>query len=155
MNGEQLKDIINSTNSAKKYFKGIYSINTLPKNLSTPSYLICNYDFDKNPGTHWFCLFKTSATKLECFDSLGLTAEKQKILKSYIKIKNIDSICYNQTQVQNTSTSTCGKFVLYFAIQRLHNLDLDFTELLNEIFEENVDNNEIKVMNFLHHLKNE
>ncbi len=149
MNGEELKDIINSINSAKQYFKGIFSINTLPRKLSVPSFLICNYDIDKKPGSHWFCVFKSSTKILECFDSLGLTEEKQTLLKNHCKIDNIGSICYNQTQVQNNLSSTCGKFVLYFAIQRLHNLDLNFTELLNEIFEENVNNNEIRVSNFL------
>lgn len=155
MNSVDIKRVIESINSAKKYFTGVFSINTLPKKLSNPSFLICNFDIDSNPGSHWFCLFKTTKTQLECFDSLGLNEEKQNLLDKYCQIRYISSLIYNQTQVQNNSTSTCGKFALYFAIHRLHNLDLSFTELLNEIFEENVENNESKVASFFDEMKNE
>ena len=155
MNGDDLKRFIEPINSAKKYFKGIYSINTLPQKLSIPSFLICNFDVESNPGSHWFCLFKTSKNILECFDSLGLNDEKQHLIKKYCKIRYVISLNYNETPVQNSSTSTCGKFVLYFAIQRLHNLDLSFSEILNEIFEENANNNEARVATFLQEISDE
>lgn len=155
MNGQQLIDIINSSNSAKTYFKGIFSINTLPKKLTIPSFIICNFDLDKNPGSHWFCLFKTCKTNLECFDSLGLNEQKQNLLGQYCSIQNTNSLIYNKTPVQSSLTSTCGKFALYFAFHRLHNLDLSFTELLNEIFNDNIDNNELEVIKFFDHHGNE
>lgn len=155
MNGDELKQKIQSINSAQKYFKGVFSINTLPTKLSIPSFLVCNFDLDSHPGSHWFCLFKTSKSELECFDSLGLNEKKQQLLQKYCKIQYISSLNYNQTQVQNNSTSTCGKFVLYFAIQRLHNLDLTFTELLNEIFEADLQSNERNVAAFLQNIEDE
>ncbi len=156
MNGDKLKEIIQSINSARTFFKGVFSINTLPKKLSVPSFLICNYDTDNNPGSHWFGLFKADKNILECFDSLGVNDEKLQLIDRYVKIQYITHLKFNETKVQSHLTSTCGKFVLYFSLQRLHNLDLSFSELLNEIFEENVDNNEEKVEIFLKNIiKNE
>jgi hypothetical protein len=154
MNGQELRNIIDSVKSAKHFFEGIFSINTLPTNLNTPSFIICNFDTNENPGTHWFCLFKTTKSNLECFDSLGLNEGKQDLLKKYCKIGNIKSLIYNETAVQSNSTTTCGKFVLYFAFHRLHNLDLDFTHLLNDIFTENIPSNENKVASFLNEIIN-
>ena len=148
MNAEEIKKNIEAFKSAKPYFKGVFSINTLPTKLSTPSFLVCNFDTDVNPGSHWFCLFKNTKTKLDCFYSLGLNSEKLELIQKYCKIEFATKITFNETQVQSNLTSTCGNFVLYFAFQRLHNLDLQFDELLNEIFEENIDNNEVKVANF-------
>ena len=155
MNGDDLKKIIESINSAKQYFKGVFSINTLPKKLSCPSFVICNYDIDTNPGSHWFCLFKAKKSNLECFDSLGLNEEKVELIQKYCKIQYISHFTFNETQVQSNCTSTCGKFVLYFALQRLHNLDLSFPEILNEIFQADINKNELNVANFLQNINNE
>lgn len=155
MNGEDLKQFLISINSVSSYFKGIFSINTLPLYLNNPSFVICNYDTDKKPGSHWFCLFRCSQNKVECFDSLGLNSERLKLISDNLKIKYVTHITYNETQVQSKFTSTCGNFVLYFAIQRLHNLDLSFSELLNEIFDSDPIKNENTVKKFLETIKNE
>ena len=50
--------------------------------------------------------------------------------------------------MQDLSTSTCGEFVLYFLFQRMHNQDLDYETLLNDIFVSNPVTNEQKVKKF-------
>jgi hypothetical protein len=42
----------------KKHFKGIFSINTLPKSLKFRDFLICNTDISTGPGIHWFFILK-------------------------------------------------------------------------------------------------
>jgi len=154
MNSAQLKEIIYNFETAKNYFIGVFSINTLPQKLSIPSFLICNYDIDTNPGSHWFCLFKTNQKFVECFDSLGVSPDKFMLLQKYCKWRCGSYITFNETQVQSNLTSTCGNFVLYFAFQRLHNLDLSFSDILNEIFDLDIDNNEKRVVRFFEEVIN-
>jgi hypothetical protein len=77
------------------------------------------------------------------------------LLQKYCKIQYISSINFNETHVQNLNTSTCGKFAIFFAVQRLHNLDLTFSETLNEIIFKNDSLNERKVRNFFKNIKYE
>lgn len=149
MNGRDLDAFIRKISSINKFFLGVFSINTLPENFPSKHFLICNYDLSNNPGSHWFCLLKSANKKLECFDSLGLNDEKKKLLQKYCSKWKILTLKYNETPIQNKLTTTCGKFVLYFAIQRMHNLDLSFSNLINEIFNENSLQNEQIVGNFL------
>jgi len=155
MNGEEIENIIKFIPSIKDVFKGVFSINTLPKKLAIPSFLICNFDLDSQPGSHWFCLLKTAKNQLECFDSLGITKAKEELLQKYCKIQYISAINFNETPVQNINTSTCGKFAIFFAVQRLHNLDLTFSETLNEIFYQNDALNERKVSKFIKNINYE
>lgn len=57
-------------------------------------------------------------------------------------------IIFNETQFQDGSSESCGKFVLYFAIERMHNLDLSLEEILEEIFSTDCLQNETKVKEF-------
>ena len=56
------------------------------------------------------------------------------MLEKYCKIRGITEIIYNETQFQLSTTNTCGKFVIYFLIQKSYNKDLNFNELLEDIF---------------------
>jgi len=86
---------------------------------------------------------------MECFDSLGVNEIKKKNLSHFCKFKNISKIKFNETQLQSDSSLSCGKFVLYFAIQRMHNLDLSFNDFLNEAFTLNCEKNEDIVNEFV------
>ena len=55
-------------------------------------------------------------------------------------------LIYNESQFQNNDSNTCGLFVLYFAILRMHNLDLNFEEILEEIFDKDLLKNEVKIV---------
>ena len=57
-------------------------------------------------------------------------------------------LIYNEGSFQDANSDTCGKFVLYFAIERMHNLDLTFEEFLEDLFEINNLKNEEKVKKF-------
>lgn len=57
-------------------------------------------------------------------------------------------LIYNECSFQDSNSDTCGKFVLYFAIERMHNLDLTFEEILEDLFEINNLKNEEKVKKF-------
>lgn len=131
----------------KQHFNGIYSIDTLPTKLPIKHFLICNTDFQKGEGIHWFCCVKTSSKFIEVFDSLGLNEIKQEKLKEFCKFQP-KTLHFNLNSFQSNSSSSCGQFCVYFIINRMFNLDLTFEELLNEIFTDDINQNEKTVIEF-------
>lgn len=134
MQSTELSEIINNISSIKDFFKGIYSIDNVPKRLKKYNFVVINNQTSTERGQHWFCIIKSDLKKYEYFDSLGVTKEKLDLLKSYRIFPYHSIVKYNETSVQDFTSSTCGLYVLYFIINRLHNLDLSFTTLINEIF---------------------
>ncbi len=85
---------------------------------------------------------------MEVFDSLGSSEE---YIKKHIKLQG--RFEYNQFPVQCQDSYYCGAFVVYYLIERYSNLDLDFEELLNDIFSPDCTENQKKVKDFLFNLQ--
>lgn len=149
MNGEDLQKVIAKFLSIRDNFLGVFSIDSLPKIFPVNHFLICNYDLKSMPGSHWFALVRKSNERIECFDSLSLNNDKKELLIKYCNFDKATKIIYNETPVQKITSLTCGQFVLFFLIHRIHNLDESFVSILNEIFNSNTENNEESVLNFL------
>jgi hypothetical protein len=152
MQGHEIIQYFTKLRHLNKHFLGIFSINTIPKRIKINSFFICNTDTSNGVGKHWLCFAKLSSNCIECFDSLGINEEKKQLLIDYCDFKNISKILFNETQFQDKSSNTCGFFAIYFAIQRFHNLDLDFHDLLEEIFDIKTEKNELIVKQFLEDL---
>lgn len=148
MQSIELEDIIKKFPSISNIFKGVFSINKAPKRIKSKCFYILNTEIDSNPGKHWFCIVKVAPSKYEYFDSLGVNDEKIHHLNKYHVFPKHSKVLYNETQFQDNTTSTCGLFVLYFLIHRLHNLDLSFLNLLEEIFTVDCKTNETLVETF-------
>ena len=118
----------------KKHYRGIFAIDTLPKFLKYRQFMICNSDTSSGSGQHWFCYVRTEKSTIECFDSLGITAEKKIFLQTH-KFRGIKELHFNETQFQENESNTCGLFTIYFIVERMHNLDMPFLELLEDIFD--------------------
>ena len=118
----------------KEKFQGIFSADNLPKKIKKDHFIICNTDVVAGSGKHWYAVLKIENDCLEIFDSLGIDEQKKKFLENSFHQKGIFKIKFNVSQVQTSISSTCGLFVLYFLVNRYHNKDLSFTDLLNEIF---------------------
>jgi hypothetical protein len=69
-------------------------------------------------------------------------------------LKGIKKLKVNNTTFQSKNTDSCGLFTLYFIFERLHNFDMSFDDILEDIFEINVDSNESKVIKFCDNIKN-
>ena len=119
----------------KKQFAGVFAIDNLPKTLKIKKFCICNTDYSTGSGKHWFALIRTTKKSVECFDSLGITSEKRLLIEKYCNFRGISELLYNETSFQEDDTSTCGLFCIYYIFERMHNLDLSFDELLEEIFD--------------------
>lgn len=142
MQASELDNIVKKFPSISKNFVGVFSINTIPKFIKKNHFFICNTEPNTEPGQHWFTILKTEAKKFEYFDSLGVTSEKVETFKSIKLFRPHSLIKYNETPFQMSTSLSCGLFVLYFIVQRMHNLDLGFSTFLDEIFETDCEKNE-------------
>jgi len=131
-----------------RYFLGIFSADTLPKFIKVNHFLICNTSPSTASTGHWYALFRPSSGAIEYFDSLGVDQLKVNQLNSHLKIRSLKEIEFNETPVQDSTSDTCGHFCLYYIVQRLHNLDYSFDELINEIFSSKISLNERIVTEF-------
>jgi hypothetical protein len=154
MQGFEFKEYLDKLPNLKKYYRGIFSIDTLPKILKLRQFIICNTDISTGTGLHWFCLIRTSKTTIECFDSLGISISKKSVLEKYCHFRGVRELEFNETSFQSIDSDSCGLFSLYFIIHRIHNLDMSFHKLLEEIFEdENKEINENLVLEFCEKIK--
>ena len=103
------------------------------------------FRLSKTPGVHWIVLYKVSEVELELFDSLGTDCN---FIKDNLP-KYGDFALANITAVQPTWSASCGQFCLYYITMRLMNLDLSFSELLNNIFCGDLNVNEKTVLDFI------
>lgn len=144
----QFLEHFNSFPNVIQYFDGVFAADTIPKKLANGHFLICNSDISSNPGTHWYCFVRNHEC-IECFDSLGIDKAKKSFLLSLPLIKKNSELEFNISQVQNSDSKSCGEFVIYFLINRLHNKDIELEDLLNYIFETSTEKNENIVDQFL------
>jgi hypothetical protein len=70
----------------------------------------------------------------------------------HFKFRFAAEVEYNNTQVQKSTTATCGLFCVYFIVHRALNFDQSLNELMTEIFSLDLEENENKVTKFCNHL---
>jgi len=143
----QTTDILNLFNHfplIKSHFKGVHPIDLIPHKIPQKFFIIFNKDLSTQSGSHWICLLRSDDENYEIFDSLGTDVD---YIKPFLHFPNANYI-YNTEAFQDHETSSCGLFAAFFAIHRLMNLDLDYHEVLSEIFERNTKTNEKKVLKF-------
>jgi hypothetical protein len=100
-----------------KSFKGIFSIDTLPRRIKYRTFCICNTDTQNGTGKHWICFIKTDKSDIECFDSLGISSDKKELLIKHCNFKG-KHLKFNSNQFQKNDSITCGLFCVYFLIER-------------------------------------
>lgn len=147
MQGQEILNELFKFNSIKQFCKGIVSIDTIPRRFKNKEFVVINTEPSSEQGQHWFCLLKVKTNQYEIFDSLGFDEQKINLFKQYVKFPNC-TFKFNSTRVQSPSSQSCGLFVIYFIVQRLHNFDLKFEDLLNDVFSDNTEFNENSVTDF-------
>ncbi len=101
------------------------------------------FSISTGPGEHWFTILRTSVHAIEVFDSLGTSAS---FIKQWIPYKSVYE--YNSFALQCPDSYLCGNFVIFYLVERFHNLDLDFEEFINDLFSTNCVENQKKVAKF-------
>ena len=107
------------------YFRGVFSLDTLPKKPNKKECGIVNFDKSGGPGTHWVAWYKKGKIKIY-FDSYGVQPPTEVI---YYLGK---SICYNTDQVQPVGQVFCDHLCLYF-LKELR-AGHEFQNVLNNFF---------------------
>ena len=65
-------------------------------------------------------------------------------------LKTKQGLCdFNENRFQSYRSDTCGEFCLYFLVERVLNDDIEFEDLLKEIFTVNLKTNEDRVQKFI------
>ena len=131
-----------------KFFDGVFPSNKVPKKIEVSHFVVLNTDPSGSIGQHWYAIYRHDKYVIECFDSLGIDEAKKKFLTDTFSSHRLKELLFNTSRVQDLSTTMCGEFVLYFLFQRMHNQDLEYDTLLNEIFSYNPVVNEQKVKQF-------
>ena len=113
----------NATTKTQNAFHGIYSIDKLPSSIpSRPFLAIVNTHTHNLPGEHWLAIYIDENKNGELFDPLALPVSNNLIrwLNGFtVKWKT------NKRSFQHPLSTTCGSFVLYFILNRLHVSDFE------------------------------
>jgi len=152
MEGSEFEEYFQKFPCLMKHFLGVYSINTMPSRMKVRTFFVTNLSKVNTPGTHWVAVIKPCKGHLEIFDSLSF---RPNLVLPFLKFNEKLCLESNETAVQSSSSTLCGKFVVTFCIERMMNLDLSFQMLLDDIFTINTEINEIKVTQFCDEVINE
>lgn len=101
-------------------FRGVFTIDTLPKRIKKSESGIINYDQITGSGTHWVAYYNHPKSKyVEFFDSFGLYPgnEIQRFLKTSGK-----KILYNSSQIQSNDSVLCGYYCINYIRERNKNI---------------------------------
>lgn len=86
MNTLDIHNVLSSNRYTKKYFKGVFLLDNIPKYVKKrPALLVVNHDKSFLPGSHWVAIFlpKTNRTNAEFFDSYGTKPIHKEFLKFF------------------------------------------------------------------------
>ena len=138
----------NATPQTLVAFNGIYSIDNLPDFIPCRPYLIIVNTHTHNlPGEHWLCIHIDKDKNGELFDSLALPVSD--ILIRWLN-KFTRKWKSNVRSFQHPLSPTCGSFVLYFILNRLHVKDF---ESITAVFSYSPSVNERFIAHFYRALK--
>ena len=128
MNSKQISDILRTNYYSRRYFLGVFSADTMPKNITHyPCSFVCNTKKSSHPGEHWLAFFIPHQDCLEVFDSLArdLPSIIEKYMKEYKNVKR------NKTKIQYEYETSCGPHAIFFVIKR--SMGNSFDRVINEI----------------------
>ena len=150
LSGETIKRKIqrNADEATWKAFDNVYSVDDLPSSIPHyPFFIVLNTHPHNLKGEHWKAIFINSDRRGELFDSLALVPNiptQQWLNKHTRQWKR------NLLPVQHPDSASCGAFVVYFILNRLH---VRRFESFNQKFSINPHVNERLVRNFYNDLK--
>lgn len=148
MLGKDIIDYLALHRCVNKQFRGLCTLSTIPR-LKKRTFVIVNTSNQIGVTGHWFCVLKDDRGVIECFDSLGTSAN---YLKHFLPKKG--KLRVNSSQVQSDVSHSCAQFAIYFVVHRLLNADQTFSDTLNTLFTDNTQDNERRVTQFIEDFQN-
>jgi len=133
------------------FFDGVFAVDNLPKRLRDRHCFIFNSSKQSEGGKHWIAVANNNVHRntqhtLEVFDSLSVNLE---FIKTHLKVRKMSKFWSNDTPLQGPSSSLCGEFCIYFCANRIENPEIQFGQLLNIIFEDDINKNDVIVFDFM------
>ena len=113
--------------------------------LISPAFYIVNTDPSSLPGKHWV-VFYINDNCCEFFDSLGQSPDFYHAYFKQILIKHSCNYMYTPTRLQNYSSNMCGKYCIYYVMQRT--AAKTFKEIVSEFLPTQLDLNDQKLKRF-------
>lgn len=127
MDSVSLEKVLRANKFTKKYFRGIFALDTLPRKAKQPSILISNTDRAHLPGIHWIGIYipaKNAKKQLpEFFDSYGRKPTKPEFLK-FLKSIGTKQFNFNTLQIQSNGSSSCGQISCLYLLHKSKNKTL-------------------------------
>lgn len=118
-----------------KCFLGVFPCDQLPTNVHRPSCLIVNSDRLGEKGEHWMAIFVNKEGYGDFFCSYG---SKPNVRFTKFMNEHCYDWNYNAKRIQNTYSTTCGQYALFFLFCRSHGLSLSkFCSLFTKNYAEN------------------
>ena len=102
----------------KNAFLGVFPIDHLPRQISfLPVLLIINTNAGNLPGQHWKAVYISKNRIGEVFDSLAtpISLTLEHWLNEFTKKWTLSKLT-----IQNPMSPSCGGYVLYYVLTRLH-----------------------------------
>jgi hypothetical protein len=151
MYGHEIVSFFQRSPELLPYFDGVFAVDTLPRRLKERHCFIFNSSKQSEVGTHWIAVANNNAhsnTKntLEVFDSLSVNKD---FINRHLRIRNMTKFKRNETVLQSPESSLCGEFCIWFCANRLENPEIEYSKLLNVIFDVDLQKNDVTVSNFL------
>ena len=123
MNTLELIQVANSHPKLKKYFKGVYAVDQIPKLVhSYPSAYIINTQPIRKPGDHWVAIWFDGLYKATFFDSYGLPPQNKRIVR-FLK-RNTKWWNYSRKVLQYPLSFLCGQYCLLFLVKKSQGISL-------------------------------
>ena len=122
MDTESLTQYMKRDAKTKKYFKGVFACNLLPKQLEKNSLYVINLSPSHMKGSHWVLISTINSQYSSYICSLGTKPTLDNIVNSLLSVSNI--IVYNNYKNQGNLATVCGWHVIFTAymLSRNHSL---------------------------------
>lgn len=155
MNTLQLKEALSDLFQEKHVSYGVFARNELPTNNGfLPIVIIFNTDPSTAPGSHWLGIVvkklpRRSTPTVYFIDSFGQPPSIYNV-ESYLRTFSSD-IRYFTSQMQSTTTATCGAFAIYCTYYLLYRNVNTLDDISTYLTTNNIILNDSLVYNFIKH----
>ncbi len=118
-----------------KHFRGVFSLDTLPRKRRTRECFISNLASIESKGTHWIAVW-VRGRELVYFDSFGGPVPPE--ILAYLKTprqlsRGVRCVQRSSEQLQSYSSHMCGYYCLYFLDQLQRRAPWQFDKVLETL----------------------